>query len=513
MRRFAVLAMGMVVMSATARAEPQEQEPPRYRLFLTGGAAGRNTEQTQSMVVPLKVGGVSPTVLHAGGALFFLSWLGAALDASFETYAIMGRDLANSRDIRRQLFGFRVMGEAVGRWSPRSWIGLELHVGYAGGMWPAIALNGPNDVVPAPIGWHGPSLGFAITLEPEAAIGGQLFGRFQPAVGGNRRITPWALSSGLQVWFGNFALGGHRLAGLIEGEIIGTGGEADRGTSTESSFSQLQVRFALGLRLRQQSPPPIVDVNAPKPGMGKIRGRVVTGGIGLSGVSITSPTLPATTSGPEGDFELNDVAPGKHTMKALLEGYKPAEVVADVPAGDEAVVTLALLKPTGPGKLRGVVKSEKDAPIADAEVTAEGRAAVKTGADGAYTIDGVGPGPVKVTVKAPKGFQNAEDAAQVPPEGISTLDFTLLAAGVVQPATIRGSVRAVRGKLGRALVRISDVNLTVPIKGDGRFVVQVPGGTYTLTIEAAGFVTQVKTVEVADGDQAIFQVDLQPVGR
>ena len=92
-------------------------------------------------------------------------------------------------------------------------------------------------------------------------------------------------------------------------------------------------------------------------------------------------------------------------------------------------------------------------------------------------------------------------------------NLTLLKQGERAPATIRGLVKSAAGKPVKAQVRISEVSLNVPVKADGRFVVQVPGGKYTLTIEAAGYVTQVKTVEVADGDQAIFHCDLQPAGR
>ena len=456
--------MGLVLLSALAAwAEPQEQEPPRYRASLTLGAAARNSDAAVAGVVPLHIGGVSPTVVHFAGAYFFKSFIGAALDASFETYGIEGDDLNSPRQhVKKQLFGFRVIAEAVGRFSPKSWVGLELHLGYAGGMWPSIRLEGP-DVVRSPVVWHGPSIGFAIALEPDAAIGGQLFGRFIPSFGIGTPLNPTSLSSGLQVHFLDIALlSDLRLALLLEGEVIGAG--SDKGTQ---SFSQLQLRFAFGVRIRQQSPPPAGGVVGPKEGTGSIRGRVVTGGIGLSGVTISSATLPETTTGPEGDFRLTDVAAGKHTLKAVLEG---------------------------------------------AEVTAEGKPAVKSAADGTYAVESVGPGPVKVTVTA-KGYKPAEDAAQVPPEGVATLDFALVKIGAGVPATIRGSVRAVSGKAVKATVKISDVNLTIPIKGDGRFVVQVPGGKYTLTIEAAGYVSQVKTVEVADGDQAIFQVDLQPIGR
>ncbi len=496
----------LVLSAASAHADVRLADAPRYRASLTVGVAGRNSDQVQAGVVPLHIGGISPTVVHFGGAYFFLSWLGAALDASFETYGINGVDLNGDR-VSRQLFGLRLIAEAVGRWSPKPWFGLELHLGYAGGMWPGIGLEG-REVRAAPLAWHGPSVGFALALEPDAPIGGQLFGRFMPGFGIGSGINPLSLSAGVQVHFLNLALTEElRLAALVEGEVIGAGG----GSSTGESFNQLQVRAALGVRIRQQSPAPASDV-AGGGTTGRIRGRVVVGGVGLSGATITSAKLPQATSGADGDFELDAVPPGTHVLKAVLDGYKPLEQTVDVKAGDEARVTFELTKPTGPGRIRGVVKNDKGAPVADAEVTAAGRAAVKTGADGSYTVDGAGPGPVTVSVKA-KGFKPAEDAAQVPPEGVATLDFSVVPVGAGVPATIRGTVRAVSGKVVKATVKISDVNLTVPIKGDGRFVVQVPGGKYTLTIEAAGYVTQVKTVEVADGDQAIFQVDLQPMGR
>jgi hypothetical protein len=326
-----------------------------------------------------------------------------------------------------------------------------------------------------------------------------------PGFGIGSRINTLGFSAGAQVHFFNFALTEElRLAALVEGEVIGAGG----GSSTGESFNQLQVRAALGVRIRQQSPAPRSDVVG-RGETGSIHGRVVAGGVGLSGASITSARLPETTSGDDGAFELDAVPPGTHVLKVVLAGYKPLERTVNVKAGDEARVTFELTKPTGPGRIRGLVKTDKGAAVADAEVTAAGRPAVKTAADGSYTVEGAGPGPVTVGVKA-KGLKPAEDGVQVPPEGVATLDFALVPVGSGVPATIRGTVRAVSGKVVKATVKISDVNLTVPIKGDGRFVVQVPGGKYTLTIEAAGYVTQVKTVEVADGDQAIFQVDLQP---
>ncbi len=499
--------LALVVLHASAWAQSLEQKPPTFRASLTGGAAWRTSDRRQG-AVGLHYDGIAPPVVRFAGAVFFLPWLGFALDASYETFVVAGL-LDGSRKEQR-LHGGRLLGELAARWSPKSSIGLELHLGYGGGWWPMMGLDGV-EVIGRAVGWHGPTISFLIGFEPEGPVGGQLFGRFAQALGGNQAgVTPFNASAGFQLFFGNLAVGDLRGAVVLESEVIGVRGGDDT-SGLENNFNQLAVRFGLGLRLRHQPPAPSV-VAPPDGTTGRIRGRVLFAGVGVANASVTVGTLPLIKSGPGGDFELERVQPGKYTVAATAEGYRPAEQSVEVRAGEEAVVSLELRRPTGPGRIKGVVKGEKDAPLAGAEVSLEGKPPVKTAADGSYTLEGAGPGVTKVVVKA-KGYKDGDDAAQVPPEGIATLDLTLVKLGEKPLATIRGSVQAASGRKVKATVRVSDVNLTIPIKGDGRFVVQVPGGKYTLTIEAAGYVTQVKTVEVADGDQAIFHCDLQPAGR
>jgi hypothetical protein len=78
---------------------------------------------------------------------------------------------------------------------------------------------------------------------------------------------------------------------------------------------------------------------------------------------------------------------------------------------------------------------------------------------------------------------------------------------------MRGQVRTVRGKPVAALLKIPEAQINTRTASDGRFHVRVPGGRYTVVFEAPGFVRQSKTVEVADGDQAIFYVDLSKEDR
>ena len=514
MTRFAALALGIVVTSAGALAEP-DPVLPRFRASFSYGAAIRSVEHVFPGTVPLYIDGLSPSVFHGAGTFFFSRYFGVAVDGSVESFRIVGANLANI-GIIGQLSGFRLLGEAVGRLAPARWLGFQLHLGLAGGQWPSVAVQN-SDVVARPVGWLGLSAGLTVSVEPELPVGGLLWARVHPAFVSSASAGASSVSAGVQLWGGNFGIGELRLSPMLEGEVLAAGGQvSEPGAADYTKYRNVQLRAALGLRVHHRAADPVTGgsetTTATKAGPGRIRGRVVTGGVGLSGAEITAAQLPATTSGADGAFTLEAVAPGTYTLKAVLAGYKPVELPVTVQPGDEAVVTFLLTRPTGPGQLRGVVKGEKGGPLDGAEVVAEGRAGVKTAADGAYAIEQVGPGPVKVTVTA-KGYQPAEEAAQVPAEGTATLDFTLVKLGAAVPATIRGSVRAASGKVVKATVKVSSVNLTIPIKGDGRFVVQVPGGKYTLTIEAPGYVSQTKTVEVADGDQAIFHCDLQPQAR
>ncbi|MBL8956243.1 MAG: carboxypeptidase regulatory-like domain-containing protein [Myxococcaceae bacterium] len=446
MRRSTVLAV--VLLHAAAWAQAPEREPPKFRVSLSGGGAWRTSDRREPNQPGLHYQGFAPPVLHLAGAVFFLPWLGLALDASYETFAVQreGTDRAQAR-----LHGARFLGEAVARWSPVHFIGLELHVGYGGGFWPMLGVDTqttPITVQSRAVDWHGPHVGFAVALEPDGPVGGQLFGRLGVAFGGQTVIRPLVASAGFQLFFGNLTVGNLHGSVLLEGEVIGVRGGVDT-SGLENNFNQLQLRGLLGLRVRYQEPEP-------------------------------PPPPPVTTGKPD-------------------DGATPPPQPVKPP-------------PTGPGRIKGIVRGDKDAPLEGAEVALEGKKPVKTAADGSYTLESAGPGVTKVTVKA-KGYKDGDDAAQVPPEAVATLDFTLVKQGEKQLATIRGFVKAASGRSVRATVRVSDVNKTIPIKGDGRFVVQVPGGKYTLTIEAAGYVTQVKTVEVADGDQAIFHCDLQPAGR
>jgi hypothetical protein len=115
---------------------------------------------------------------------------------------------------------------------------------------------------------------------------------------------------------------------------------------------------------------------------------------------------------------------------------------------------------------------------------------------------------VTVQVRA-EGFTGADEVAQVPPGGAAQVDFTLTPKTVAVRATLRGLIRTKSGEAVKATVRVVELKLKLQVKADGRFSAEVPSGRYTLVIEARGFVTQTKSVEVSGGDQAIFHAELE----
>ncbi len=169
-------------------------------------------------------------------------------------------------------------------------------------------------------------------------------------------------------------------------------------------------------------------------------------------------------------------------------------------------------KPTGPGSIVGTVIAQgKGTPVPGARVALAGtdKEAIAD-ATGSFVLEQVGPGPLSLKITA-QGFKPADEAVVVPPEAKATLQVSLQALGVKALATLRGQVRSPKGKPVPASIYIAEPKIRSRAAADGRFTVRVPGGRYSATVEAPGFISQTKVVEVADGDEAVFVIVLHPV--
>ncbi|MFP2901384.1 carboxypeptidase regulatory-like domain-containing protein [Corallococcus sp. 4LFB] len=112
------------------------------------------------------------------------------------------------------------------------------------------------------------------------------------------------------------------------------------------------------------------------------------------------------------------------------------------------------------------------------------------------------------------GFRATEEAAVVVAGQTSELVVVLSQERKGQLATLVGQVRSARsGKPLVATVRIPQAKVRTRTDRSGAFTARVRGGTYRITLSAAGHVTQTKRITVREGEQAILNVDLFPRRR
>ncbi|MHB8874349.1 MAG: carboxypeptidase regulatory-like domain-containing protein [Myxococcaceae bacterium] len=267
-----------------------------------------------------------------------------------------------------------------------------------------------------------------------------------------------------------------------------------------------QVSHRLVLRLSPKAAAPaaggsirgkVVDPqNAPFAGA-KVSARFRATGHGGTGLQ----PEPVALSGPDGEFELSGLDPGRYELVARNEGFAPAQV-DDVPAGARDVV----LKLALGGRVRGTVRSRgSGAPVAAFTVALLRRAgpierprfAVLAVADpaGAYLITGVPAGSYAVVAAASGMAPSAEVPIEVaaPPSPDVVADVQVSVGGTltgtvrdeVSKAPLPGAVVSCEGTLAGTAA----LPLLASARTDAR-------GTFTLKGLAEGL----RSVQVAAAD-------------
>lgn len=219
------------------------------------------------------------------------------------------------------------------------------------------------------------------------------------------------------------------------------------------------------------------------------------------------PGLDASGSASVGELEPGGTA----TVDASLEGYESQRAAIALSSGVEAPVVLRLKKQApkvGSLLVTAIDKATKSA-LAGATVVVNGVSLV-TDVKGTARFGDLAPGPVSVEFSAP-GFTTKSEAATIIPGVEGTVSTELVSAKKRDPATVSGFVRSARtGAPVNANLEIPEASIKAKADAKGAFAFRLTGGSYTVTISAKGFATQTKLVTVKDGDQAIFNVDLQP---
>ncbi len=497
--------LGVLLLCATATRAELLASPTR--LWLTGGVAGRDSTQRTANAADVNITGISPTVMHLSVAQFFHRHVGVDLEGRGEVFvAVKDKNLPTERQVVQPAFD--VSAAAAGRFFLTSWLTLELQLGW--GVSARSSIVSDASLAQRTVFFTGPSFGVVAGLAPLRAVSGQVYARLQPWNLGLSGLDGFKAGSyvvGVQASLGALRLGDVQLGVAASVEFAGTSLAATGGEA-----SQRALRLGVGLSAQRWMEDPAVT---PKPEPSPpLRGHVVTQtGEPVAGAVVTLDDSLRANTDAAGAFAFSGVPRGKHRVSAKKEGRTPAVLEVAVPL--VAPLVLELGPATGPGRIVGVVRAGSAGgvgpPVAGAQVLAvETQQLVKTNADGRYTLERVGPGPVTVQVRAAE-FTEAEEVVQVPPGAEAVLDLVLTPKTVAVRATLRGLIRAKSGELIKAMVRIVELKLKLQVKPDGRFTADVPSGKYTLIIEARGFVTQTKTIEVSGGDQAIFHAELEPL--
>ena len=207
----------------------------------------------------------------------------------------------------------------------------------------------------------------------------------------------------------------------------------------------------------------------------------------VEGANVTADGIKDTTNG-DGLYSLI-VLPGTYNLTVTKEGYFTNTTSVTVNSGDIHTANFTIIKY---GTITGTVYDETTGePVEGANVTAN--PTTITGPEGTYSLNVV-PGTYTVTVTK-EGYVTNTTEVTVGPGETRTIDFI-----ISELATITGVVTDVitEDPVEGATVT---ANPSTTTGSDGRYLLSVPPGTYTLTISKQGYVTIVITpVTVDPGD-------------
>lgn len=501
MARRSVPTFCLLALAATAAlADPARL--PEARASLTAGGALRN-HTVWSLADGLRasrIQGFAPTSLHLNAAWFPLAWLGADVDAAFSTFAA-------KRESSAQVVEGALAPSVALRWAPLPWLRVEGAVGYLLQSDPVMLVNAadPTQYRPGAVFAHGPSARVGVGLSA-GVVDAMLWARGLYTAGGSIAGVQ-AINVGL-----GYELGARAGVAVLDLDRLRATvvARAALRTFDPSGWGLIQdVSLGLGVEVSLVPPRPAAVTEKKSEARLLVAVRLA-GGKPALGAQVRVGGAPAALVDAAGELHAK-VPAGEVGVSASLEGFEAASARTTAVGGAETVVTLLLRPVSGPGTIAGVVQLEDGKPLPNVAVATAAGEQATADEKGAFTLAKVGPGIVPLTFTAP-GYLKKEELVQVPPGGTATVTVVLAPSTEVLKATLRGSIRSTTGKPVTASVRITGSKTKVKVSPEGRFEVQLEAGTWSLVISAPRHVTQTKSVTLAPGDQAIFQVDLQPGG-
>jgi hypothetical protein len=376
-------------------------------------------------------GALSPLAL--GGTWFSRSLpIGVAGALALERFAFQPDGAPASAAVAAS--GLEASAALLARVRPAPRFALEGGLGYALLRVPSLALVvGPSErsVQEQTITAHGPALLGRGVLALHRSVDLE-------ATAGAIPVSFGARSQGIAIDLRRYAAGADLRFGVlstasIEWSLLG-GYELAiiDGAGSGLDLHRRQHRIWLGLRAGMRLPPapmtsgvgPIASVPppiSPPTGRGRVRGIVRAaaspgdeGGQPLQGVAIDVAGGATTRTDGEGQFVLEDMAPGLATLRLARDGFEPGEEVLSVPPrGGEVTVDLRLsrTRASRQGTLIGLVRSEDGSPVTAKVAVLELRLSARADRKGQFRFD-VPPGTYTLTIEAP-GFDGQRKTAVV----------------------------------------------------------------------------------------------------
>lgn len=225
----------------------------------------------------------------------------------------------------------------------------------------------------------------------------------------------------------------------------------------------------------------------------------VSAGAAPEGITVRVDNLAATTDA-NGDYRIDDVAPGTRTITASKEYFLSAKATVTVAAGSSARVDLSL---TAVGEIHGrVTDSLTRAGIGSVAVTL-GPLMSYTATDGSYYIVGIPPGSYWLGFTSP-GYSPVRSMLAVPGGTSTTIDRALDKTGSISGRVTSASGGApVVGATILAGGAVGKTNATGQYSFDG-----VAAGSLTVLVAAAGFDASSTVVTLTPGGSAVANFSL-----
>jgi len=234
--------------------------------------------------------------------------------------------------------------------------------------------------------------------------------------------------------------------------------------------------------------------------LGSLTGNVTTiAGAPIAGATVTvDGTLNSTSTDANGNFSLNQGA-GTFTVTVMKQGFLPETSTAFTLAAGATINVGTIKLGVAPSVISGTVVSSLGFALNGANV-AIGTGSASTGANGNFSITQPA-GTYSATITAP-GYASQTTASFTTQPGdqksLGTISLTAI------PATISGRVVSSTGgavsgadvtasgtPLGSSAiahrVATESFGVSTTTDGSGNFSLQLPAGTYTLTITRSGF--------------------------